>query len=255
MVSDHCECDIPVRSGKENIAVVSISGGKDSAYMASIARYWHDIVIGVMIDTGFMPELAHQNARLVCDRLGIPLVAYSLPGPFKRIYRYGLSEVRGGTNAFTAICHPCHSLLQSQLLDVARSYGASIVYSGCGKKHADHMGAAIEDTVTDDGIAIRYPLLGCTLKPTEIRRMLDRSGVLEWSRSDPIHTNCSVCHLMIHDSLRTGHGNPFSPYFLDPREPEVGRWRAHAMRVGCWLLAKTGLYWLLLRRTREKLSQ
>lgn len=234
--------------------IIAISGGKDSAYTAWLVQSRGENPMGVMIDTGFLPLRAHENARRVCNRLDMPLVTYSFPREFKTIYRTGLPMVRDGLDPFKMICHPCHALLHTQLLRVARRYESIRVYSGCGRKHETHMGARIANTTTDDGIEIVYPMLDCGLSPSEIRRLLDRNGVLEWDRSSPLTTNCRVCHAMIDTALRAGHGNPFAPYFLDPREPEAGWLRTRVMQAACWLAARTGLYRLVLRGLYGKLN-
>ena len=63
------------RKGADYDCVLGISGGKDSCYVAYLAKKKYGLrALAVTYDFPFMVDLARQNIKTVCDNLGLELL-------------------------------------------------------------------------------------------------------------------------------------------------------------------------------------
>ena len=68
------------RGKNEYDAVVMMSGGKDSAYLAYMLKKVYKLnVLGIINDIHYEYAETFENAQIICDKLTIPLVINKIP--------------------------------------------------------------------------------------------------------------------------------------------------------------------------------
>ena len=107
------------RQGRQYDCIVGISGGKDSCYVAYLARRKFDLkVLAVCYDFPFLCDLARTNMRSVCDSLGIELMVVKT----KRNLEYNLLRNHllsvGATGTSWGQCLFCHYGINAILYNV-----------------------------------------------------------------------------------------------------------------------------------------
>jgi hypothetical protein len=128
---------------KEPNVLVPMSGGKDSAYMAVMAFDLGLRPLFFTVDTGFHPEVAHQNLRHEVDRLK------QLYGDFEHVvmkddglenslikgYRKQLLNP-GDETIVRSVCYKCGPLIMELGMDVATRNGIPLVLEGYSRGQA-----------------------------------------------------------------------------------------------------------------------
>lgn len=113
------------------VAVLGISGGKDSCYVAYLAKRALGLnVLAVFYDFPFIRDLARENVKNVCDALGLDLVTVRS----RNSLEYGLVRNHlisiAATGTTWGQCLFCHYGIDAVLYDAARARGAPFILSG-----------------------------------------------------------------------------------------------------------------------------
>ncbi len=119
------------KRGTQYDCVLGISGGKDSSYVAYLAKKKFGLrVLAVSYDFPFMVDLARQNIRTVCDRLGIELLVVKSRNnlEFNLLRNHMMSLAATGTT--WGQCMFCHYGIEAILFQVAQSREIPFILSG-----------------------------------------------------------------------------------------------------------------------------
>ncbi len=118
------------RRGQEYDCVLGISGGKDSCYVAYLAREFGLRALAVCYDFPFMVDLARQNARTVCEHLGLEMLVVKSRNnlEFDLLRNHLISLAATGTT--WGQCMFCHYGIEAILYETARSRGIPFILSG-----------------------------------------------------------------------------------------------------------------------------
>lgn len=119
------------RRGPDYDCVVGISGGKDSCYVAYLARQKFGLrVLAVCYDFPFMVDLARENVKAVCAALGIDLLVVRSHNNFEyHLLRNHLISL-AATGTTWGQCLFCHYGIESILREAACSREIPYILSG-----------------------------------------------------------------------------------------------------------------------------
>ncbi len=144
-VCNHClDYKEPVLLGEERLlekihsqrgaqydCVLGISGGKDSSYVAYLAKKKFGLrALAVSYDFPFMVDLARKNIKAVCDHLGLELLVVKSRNnlEFNLVRNHMMSLAATGTT--WGQCMFCHYGIEAILHQVARAKGVPFILSG-----------------------------------------------------------------------------------------------------------------------------
>lgn len=119
------------RHGMEYDCVLGISGGKDSCYVAYLAKKKFGLrALAVSYDFPFMVDLARQNIKTVCERLGLDLVVVKSRNnlEYDLLRNHLMSLAATGTT--WGQCMFCHYGIESILHEAAQKRGIPFILSG-----------------------------------------------------------------------------------------------------------------------------
>jgi hypothetical protein len=119
------------RRGTRYDCVLGISGGKDSCYVAYLAKKKFGLrALAVCYDFAFMVDLARNNVKAVCDSLGLDLlVVKSRNNVEYDLLRNHLTSM-AATGTTWGQCMFCHYGIEAILQQTARERGAPFILSG-----------------------------------------------------------------------------------------------------------------------------
>lgn len=119
------------RKGSDYDCLLGISGGKDSCYVAYLAKRKYGLrALAVSYDFTFMVELARQNIKTVCDNLGLELLVVKSRNNLEYdLMRNHLSSL-AATGTTWGQCMFCHYGIEAILNGTAWSRGIPFVLSG-----------------------------------------------------------------------------------------------------------------------------
>jgi hypothetical protein len=216
-------------------ALLMLSGGKDSAYLAYLLRerYPNLKLLALMVDNGFASEVALLNARQCAEVLGLDLlVARPRPSVFRDGFRYAFTHLGAGG------CCASVDFLDGELThdigrNVAAAMGIPLVISALSKAQVEQIlglrdfraPQAWQDMkrervgqylLTDiysgpdyaawwDGSrwepsrrpVMLFPYYVWDYDETEIRQKVVEQGLVDQSRSNPLITNNGLVPLML----------------------------------------------------------
>lgn len=119
------------RKGEKYDCVVGISGGKDSCYVAYLAKKQYGLrVLAVCYDFPFMVDLARRNVRTVCDSLGIELIVVESRRDVERSFMRDHLTALSATGTTWGQCMFCHYGIHAILSRTARTRSIPFVLSG-----------------------------------------------------------------------------------------------------------------------------
>jgi hypothetical protein len=119
------------KRGEQYDCVLGISGGKDSSYVAYLAKKKFGLrPLAVSYDFPFMVDLARKNIKAVCDSLGIDLIVVKSRNDleYKLMRNHLMSLATTGTT--WGQCMFCHYGIEAVLYDKAKSNGIPFILSG-----------------------------------------------------------------------------------------------------------------------------
>jgi hypothetical protein len=119
------------RRGTTYDCVLGISGGKDSCYVAYVAKKKFGLrPLAVSYDFPFMVDLARKNTQTVCERLGIELLVIKSRNnlEYNLMRNHFMSLAATGTT--WGQCMFCHYGIEAILHQTARSRGIPFILSG-----------------------------------------------------------------------------------------------------------------------------
>ncbi len=119
------------RRGLKYDCVLGISGGKDSCYVAYLAKKKFGLrALAITYDFPFMVDLARKNIHTVCDNLGLELrIVKSRNNLEYNLLRNHLISL-AGTGTTWGQCMFCHYGIEAVLYDAARKEGIPFILSG-----------------------------------------------------------------------------------------------------------------------------
>ena len=119
------------KRGTDYDCLLGISGGKDSCYVAYLAKKKYGLrVLAVSYDFPFMVDLARKNTKAVCENLGIELLVIKSHNnlEYNLIRNHLISLAATGTT--WGQCMFCHYGIEAILFETARSRGIPFILSG-----------------------------------------------------------------------------------------------------------------------------
>jgi len=117
--------------GQQYDCVVGISGGKDSCYVAYLAKKKFGLrALAVSYDFPFMVDLARQNIKAVCEHLGLELLVVKSHNnlEYKLLRNHLMSLAATGTT--WGQCMFCHYGIEAVLYETAKRRGIPFILSG-----------------------------------------------------------------------------------------------------------------------------
>ncbi len=160
--------------------VVAFSGGKDSSYVLKLLVETYRLgCLAVTVDNGFIAERARANGAAVAAALGVDLLVFR-PAPLlmNRLYRQSalVAELHSPAAAKRAspLCTSCIGLINRQMLQLARRYGAPLVAGGYlgGQVPADSAVLRVDPEVLAQAGAVREERAIHAVGP-ELRRFFE----------------------------------------------------------------------------------
>lgn len=112
-------------------AVLCLSGGKDSAWLAYLlTRKYNLNILAFHMKAGFGSSLAEPNVSRLAGKLGMTLRPFQWPPDFSRaFYRYLFTHpLKEGLTA--TVCRVCHLALHSSAVQLARKEKSPLVLIG-----------------------------------------------------------------------------------------------------------------------------
>jgi hypothetical protein len=119
------------KRGETYDCVLGISGGKDSCYVAYLAKKKFGLrALAVSYDFPFMVDLARQNIRAVCDHLDLELLVVKSRNNLEYdLMRNHLMSL-AATGTTWGQCMFCHYGIEAVLYEAARSRSIPFILSG-----------------------------------------------------------------------------------------------------------------------------
>jgi hypothetical protein len=119
------------KHGGQYDCVLGISGGKDSCYVAYLAKKKYGLrALAVSYDFPFMVDLARKNIKTVCDSLNLELLIVKSKNnlEYDLLRNHLISLAATGTT--WGQCMFCHYGIEAILYEAARSRGIPFILSG-----------------------------------------------------------------------------------------------------------------------------
>jgi len=191
------------------VTIVGLSGGKDSAWVAYILCKLKLNILCVFVDTGYQSPIALENANMVCDALGVPLLVLS---PAVELFNCVYRQALGSTwcNPIKTFCVPCSEIIHNELIVVAGCVGATDIWLGVTEADGVTLGNRLEN---DSNSSVQFRQLKSSTSDLTKRHALASMGVLSMKRSSPLKTNCKINWLIISECYRRGIPNPYVQHF------------------------------------------
>ena len=119
------------KRGEQYDCVLGISGGKDSSYVAYLAKKKLGLrTLAVSYDFPFMVDLARQNIKAVCESLDFELLVVKSRNNFEyNLLRNHLMSL-AATGTTWGQCMFCHYGIEAVLYQTAQSRGIPFILSG-----------------------------------------------------------------------------------------------------------------------------
>jgi glutamine---fructose-6-phosphate transaminase (isomerizing) len=128
---DHFLQKVHSKSGKHYDCVLGISGGKDSCYVAYLAKKKYGLrALAVSYDFPFMVDLARKNIKTVCENLGLELLIVKSNNnlEYNLLRNHLISLAPTGTT--WGQCMFCHYGIDAVLYETAQSREIPFILSG-----------------------------------------------------------------------------------------------------------------------------
>lgn len=126
-------------------AVVMMSGGKDSAYLAYILKKVYGLnILGITNDIHYEYQETFENAKLICDKLSIPLIINKIPEwKMTEFYRFLFLTKELKDKKCGHICNYCGRFMIRTVAEYAKEHNIPMIFSGHNPEQIDGMGQNI----------------------------------------------------------------------------------------------------------------
>ena len=125
---------IHTKHGEQYDCVMGISGGKDSSYVAYLAKKKFGLrVLAVSYDFPFMVDLARENASAVCGNLGIDLLVVKSHNKVEYDFERNHLISLAATGTTWGQCTFCHYGIEAVLNETARTREIPFILNGVTK--------------------------------------------------------------------------------------------------------------------------
>lgn len=122
---------IKSKQGNQYDCVLGISGGKDSCYVAYLAKERYNLkALAVCYDFPFLVDLARQNIKNVCESLNVDLITIKSKNDLEyKLLRNHLTSL-AGTGTTWGQCMFCHYGIEAVLYNIAVEKNIPFILSG-----------------------------------------------------------------------------------------------------------------------------
>ncbi|MCI8384941.1 MAG: ATP-dependent sacrificial sulfur transferase LarE [Acutalibacter sp.] len=148
---------------------LGFSGGVDSAFLLSAALRYGAQVRPYYIQTVFQPEFEQQDARRLCQELGVELHVIPLDILAQEQVRKNPSDR----------CYYCKRILFSALKEQALANGFPVLIDGTNA--SDDAGDRPGMRALGE-LSVRSPLRECNLSKTQVRELSRKAGLFTWDK-------------------------------------------------------------------------
>jgi len=187
------------KQGTRYDCVLGISGGKDSSFVAYLAKKKYGLrALAVCYDFPFMVDLARQNIRAVCDSLGLELRIVKTCGDLERSFMRDHLTSLSATGTTWGQCLFCHYGIAAVLDKTARDEDIPFVLSGVTSSEvwwdpgsrAKILARRLKDVSLGDKTRFAFHQTKAYLKLVEQRRQFPLPGNKRFDAySHPRHTD------------------------------------------------------------------
>lgn len=143
--------------------VVAVSGGVDSAVLLFLSKKYAKTVYACFVNTEFQPQFEFNDAKAVCNSIGVDLNIISM----------SVLESSDITNNPSNRCYYCKKKIFSAILDFAKDKNAYVLE-----------GTNFTDDITDrpgykaiKEFGVLSPLRECCLSKSDIRKIAEINGI------------------------------------------------------------------------------
>lgn len=150
-------------------AALGFSGGVDSAYLLYAAVDCQAQVKPYFVKTQFQPAFELEDARRLCDQLGVELTVLELD--VLRVPHVG----ENGPDR----CYHCKRALFGRLREQARADGYTVLIDGTNA--SDDAGDRPGMRALGE-LSVRSPLRECGITKAEVRRLSKEAGLFTWNK-------------------------------------------------------------------------
>ena len=235
---------------KDYDCLVSLSGGKDSSYLAYLMKNEYGLrVLTFTIDMGFMNDTALKNVKRVVSRLDVDHIIYKPhEGFYNKMFAYLFTHM-SEEGAVPSICYVCGPVTDGITLKAAVEKGIPLILHGYGpnqppdtrflyefpKSHLEGDGFSpniFGDDIFDErdrNIIWNYdrykafgelprvlmPLHVLDYEEDVVIRKVEKLGLIRKGKANPMKTNCLLNWPMIYfQSKKLGY-MPYLDFFSD----------------------------------------
>jgi hypothetical protein len=231
------------------VALVCLSGGKDSIYLLYRLKVEYGLDVVAFTTDMNIPDIAWDNMRRTMDRLKVRHVVHKPDMAFyDKMYRFLLQnqEERG---AVRSVCYVCAPIFEADALRYSTDHGIPFVFAGYspGQPAPERMvyefppaaiaeldwtprimresGLFTEEELAHFWTPAKYPkgtafpryiapFHAWTYSQEKVIKMVVELGLVSTTKNaSPIHSNCPLNWLLMYSDLKNLGYNPYAPEF------------------------------------------
>ncbi len=240
--------------GREYDCLVSLSGGKDSAYLLDlIVKKYKLRTLAFTVSTGFESKIAEENIHRIVTKLKVDHLTFRPHEDFFiRLYSHLFRNISSRGTVET-VCFSCGTILYGFSTKLAVEKDIPIVIHGFGPgqpPHTKHFYEMPEEHLKTDGsvsgtdvhkmlegedftdedrrIVWRYddhkgkklprvlmPLHVLDYNEDQIMKAVAELGLIKKSKASPLVTNCILNWPMVYFNVRKKGYNPYADFFSE----------------------------------------
>lgn len=266
-------------SGSDYDCLVTLSGGKDSTYIAYVMKEEYGLrVLTFTIDMGFMSKTALENVRHAVNKLDVDHVLFKpRQGFYNKLFGYLFTHM-SAEGAVPSVCYVCGPVTDGMALKFAVEKGIPLILHGYGpnqppdtryfyefpRPHLEGEGfspSIFQNPPFDDRDRdviwdyrrykdhhaslprVLMPLHVLDYDEDVVRRKVESLGLIQRGKSSPMATNCLLNWPMIYFQQKKLGYMPYLDFFSDLiREGRASRKKWLLMERIVSLQVKLGLF-------------